>query len=227
MSLTIPLGHTYPVSPNLSFGLTLTGSSNGWDFDDDSCVDSVTSSIVFSTCPSSPSTPTPGFAMAHHPGQAGPATAGGLPSVREPRRRRAHLLPRPPPRVSRGRSPAQHLVHPRFHPTCACATSQPGSSECTAAAGGSADCYRIEFPGGTIHEFHDFSSSPPEKDWRLTRMEDRFEQRPLRGLRLLDRQRVADQRLPRSQATRSSSRRAGSPGWSWRPSTPPRQLCTP
>ena len=45
---------------------------------------------------------------------------------------------------------------------------------CTAATGGSAHCYRIEFPDGTVHEFHDFSGGSSAKDWRLTRMEDQY-----------------------------------------------------
>ncbi|MCP5111507.1 MAG: hypothetical protein GY953_11800 [bacterium] len=39
MTLRIPLGSPYPVGPNLGFGLTLTYSHNGWDYDDAVCTD--------------------------------------------------------------------------------------------------------------------------------------------------------------------------------------------
>ncbi len=39
LSLTIPIGQTYPVSPRLSYRLTLVYNSNVWDFDDEeSCL---------------------------------------------------------------------------------------------------------------------------------------------------------------------------------------------
>ncbi|MEE8507949.1 MAG: hypothetical protein V3T07_02695, partial [Myxococcota bacterium] len=39
LTLTIPLGQSYPVGPNLSYGLTLSYSSNGWDYEDAECFD--------------------------------------------------------------------------------------------------------------------------------------------------------------------------------------------
>lgn len=34
LTLRIPLGQTYPVGPNLSYGLSLSYSSNGWDYEE-------------------------------------------------------------------------------------------------------------------------------------------------------------------------------------------------
>ncbi|MCP5111506.1 MAG: RHS repeat protein, partial [bacterium] len=86
----------------------------------------------------------------------------------------------------------EHGLYSELHPGYPAAGAQPnttftsdatylrtryfasGAGVCTAATGGSSDCYQVEFPDGAVHEMHDFSTDPNQTLWLVTRMTDRF-----------------------------------------------------
>lgn len=168
LTLSIPLGPTYPVSPRLSFSLIATYSSNGWDYDDRSCF-------------------VPGVGTENYEhGIEAPHT-----NVAFGWRVQLGKIVEDTPYTSAVQylSPdgSQHGFYPELHP----GTGSTGNvwysnnstymrlryrsaGSCTAAPGGSGDCYRLEFPDGTIHEFHDFGTGTENREWLLTRMTDSF-----------------------------------------------------
>ena len=172
LTLRIPMGSSYPVGPNLSLGLTLTYSSNGWDYDDAVCTDMNGTHRYHVPVPS-PHT-NAGFGWRILPGKIYPDPDG--------------------PRTSYiSGDGGEHGLYTELHPGYPAAGAQPdtwftsdatylrvrhyssGTGVCTAATGGSSDCYQVEFPDGTVHELHDFSGVSGETLWLVTRMMDRFE----------------------------------------------------
>ena len=172
LTLRIPMGSSYPVGPNLSLGLTLTYSSNGWDYDDAVCTDMNGTHRYHVPVPS-PHT-NAGFGWRILPGKIYPDPDG--------------------PRTTYiSGDGGEHGLYSQLHPGYPAAGAQPdtwftsdatylrvrhyssGTGVCTAATGGSSDCYQVEFPDGTVHELHDFSGVSGETLWLVTRMMDRFE----------------------------------------------------
>jgi RHS repeat-associated protein len=171
LTLTLPLGQSYPVGPNLSYALTLSYSSNGWDYEDAVCLDGMINR--YSIPIESPHT-NAGFGWRIVPGKI--LTRNESPFV--------------PPARYVGPDGSERGFYAELHPGYP-STPQPNTwfsndstylrlryytSGCTAAPGsGSPDCYQVEFPDGTVHEFHWFSAGDEEREWLLTRMTDRFE----------------------------------------------------
>ena len=173
LTLTLPLSQTYPVGPNLSYSLILSYSSNGWDYVDAECFDDIV--MRYHVPVQSPHT-NAGFGWRLTPGKL--SVADEQPVV--------------PAGAYVGPDGSEHGFFDELHPGYP-ATAQPDTTfsndatylrrryysaragVCTSAPGaGSQDCYQIEFPDGTVHEFHWFLVGG-RRDWLLTRMMDRFE----------------------------------------------------
>ncbi len=172
LTLTVPIGQSYPVGPNLSFQLSLVYSSNGWDHKKADCDDG--DGIHRYSIPIQEPQTNAGFGWRIQPGKLGQERdpGGGFSS-------RSYFSP------DGGEIFFTEELHPGYGNQADTWFSTDGTylrmryqtSGCTGSLGGSAACYQIDFPDGTIHEFHDFSAggSPPEdRDWRITRMFDRF-----------------------------------------------------
>ncbi|MCP3937680.1 MAG: RHS repeat protein, partial [Actinomycetia bacterium] len=176
LTLQIPIGPTYPVGPNLSFSLSLSYSSVGWDYEEDvECFDPVGGMQHNYDLPIESPHSNAGFGWRIVLGKIVDAdtTLGALKYI--------------------SGDGGEHGFYEELHPGYPAAGSQPGTTftndstylrmryysaaagVCTTVTGGSADCRQIEFPNGTIHEFHDFSAVPAEPEWLVTRMMDRFD----------------------------------------------------
>ena len=173
LTLTLPLSQTYPVGPNLSYSLILSYSSNGWDYEDAECLD--------------------GMIQRYHVPIQSPHTNAGFGWRLTPGKLSvADEQPVVPAGAYVGPDGSEHGFFDELHPGYP-ATAQPDTTfsndatylrrryysaragVCTSAPGaGSQDCYQIEFPDGTVHEFHWFVVGG-RRDWLLTRMMDRFE----------------------------------------------------
>jgi len=168
LTVQIPLGPTYPVSPNLSFGLTASYSSNGWDYEDEMC--NANGELIFYDRSVESKHTNAGFGWRVILGKIVTNTPfdTGITYI--------------------SADGGEHGFYDELHP----GTGSTGNvwytndstylrlryrtaGACTASPGGSSDCYQIEFPNGTRHEFHDFGTGTAEEpEWLLTQMTDRF-----------------------------------------------------
>ena len=175
MTLQIPIGPTYPVGPNLSFRLSLSYSSVGWDYQEDvMCFDPKKGMMHTYILPIESPHANAGFGWRLVLGKIVDAetTAGALKYISSDGGEHGfyddlHPDYPNPPQANTTFSHDSTYLRMRYYPS--------GSMTCTAAPGGSLDCRQIELPDGTIHEFHDFSTVPGEPEWLVTRMMDRFD----------------------------------------------------
>ncbi len=176
LTLRIPLGPSYPVGPNLSFSLSLSYSSVGWDYDEDAqCFDPDQGKLIRYVLPIESPHTNAGFGWRLVLGKVVDAetTEGALKYISGDGGEHAFYDTLHPDYPAVGEQPATTFSHDstylrmRFY--------GPGAGVCTAAAGGSASCRWIESPDGTVHEFHNFSADPEAPEWLVTRMMDRFD----------------------------------------------------
>ena len=175
LSLQVPLGSSYPVGPTLSFSLALTYNSIGWDFDEDvQCFDPMEGQLHTYDLPIESPHTNAGFGWRVLLGKIVDADkiVGGLKYISADGGEHGfydELHPGYPRSPQPGTTFSSDSTYLRMRYYSA------GSGVCTEAPGGSTDCRQIEFPGGTIHEFHDFPLVAGEARWLVTRMIDRFD----------------------------------------------------
>ncbi|NJL26808.1 MAG: hypothetical protein HC897_02475 [Thermoanaerobaculia bacterium] len=173
LSLTVPLGQSYPVGPGLGYGLALTYTSNLWSFNN------------FRTCSSPGGTTSYYLPEIDDKANAGPGwrvSVGKLEAPVSPDTRWHYFPP----------DGGEVLLYPTLHPGIPATGAQPNvffanngsylrlrqsssSAQCHTVPGTPTACRLLEFPSGEVHEFHNFGIQA--QDWRLTRMRDRFDNR--------------------------------------------------
>ncbi|MCP4662284.1 MAG: hypothetical protein GY856_43335 [bacterium] len=177
--ITLPIGKSYPVGPSLSYGLSAVFNSTAWTADERQCL--FNNQLWDYALPFPDPRATGGLGWHIHLGRL-------FAPNHEPYNGANYWSYVTP-------DGSQHLFREKLHPGHP-ADDDPhwftwytqdgtflrmrrflGSSEVCAdpppnALTGS-DCYRIEFPSGTMHEYHAFPTGEVS-DWRLTRIRDRF-----------------------------------------------------
>ncbi len=176
LTVSLPIGITYPVGPSLSFSLTASYSSGGWEYDENHQCQDINPPFALRTY----SLPIQDLKT-----QAGFGWRVSLGELIAPRN-----SPTTTPEIYVDPSGGEHRFYTELHPGGFPATPQPSTwftndstylrlrkrnpGVCELPSGTFVDqsCYTVEFSGGELHEFHNYASVGDL--WRLTRMEDRF-----------------------------------------------------
>ncbi len=181
LTVRLPLGLTYPLGPELSYGLALAYNSNGWDSQRDSCPQLGGHGVVSYNFPVADANANAGFGWHLHLGRL--LASEPVPGVPQ---NWGYLSP----------DGGQHTFYDSLHPgpegsLLPSAGAQPGvrftkdgtylrlrehpqsSTFCTTPVGFAGSCRTVEFPDGRVHEFHNFGDAVAS-DWRVTRQRDRF-----------------------------------------------------
>lgn len=177
LSLTLPLGQSYPVGPAFSLGFSLGYNSKVWDYEEKICQQSSPPQNVVYQLPVPDKYANAGLGWLLTPGfLLDPSVAGG----------NQNPLNLGPNWIYVSPDGGHHAFYPRLHPGYPATPSAAGTlysndgtylrqkklapSQCRAVAGTSGDCRIVEFPDGSRHEFLSFA---PFR-WRVVRTEDAF-----------------------------------------------------
>ncbi|MEM9552698.1 MAG: RHS repeat-associated core domain-containing protein [Acidobacteriota bacterium] len=172
LTVTLPIGQSYPVGPSFSYQLVLAYASNGWDQDEDNgCIDRPSYSL-----PIDDPRATAGFGWTLHLGQLYP------PETKPFNDRDFDWVFVSP-------DGGQHAFSTELHPN---APSPPqtdtwfttdgtylrlrllGDGACEAVVGTTNQCATVESTDGLTREFRNFGTLAAPA-WRLTRVVDRFD----------------------------------------------------
>ncbi|MEL7059069.1 MAG: RHS repeat-associated core domain-containing protein [Acidobacteriota bacterium] len=178
LTLSIPLGGSYPASTSLSYGLTLVYNSNPWEALESSretCKIENQIGNTFDTVTFHPKT----LDRLSNAGPGWMVTMGQFePDEWE------YFEHDKPPFTYVGIDGGRHGLHEELHhggrTDSGIYYSKDGSflrmdvdASCSASSSSNSPCRRLEFPDGSFHEFHDVSLDD-EEDYRPTRIEDAF-----------------------------------------------------
>ncbi|MCP4654552.1 MAG: hypothetical protein GY856_03930, partial [bacterium] len=177
--ITLPIGASYAVGPNLSYGLQAVFNSTAWMVDEKQCL--FNSQLWDYALPYPDPRTDAGFGWQLHLGKL-------YQPNHEPYNETdywSYVTPDGSQRLFRDKLHPGHpaaddphwftwytqdgtFLRMRHFAASSGVCADPPANALTGS-----DCYRIEFPSGTMHEYHAFPTGEVS-DWRLTRIRDRF-----------------------------------------------------